>query len=141
MSHILIIDDDLSIQRLFKQFLEGAGYSISSASDGREGMLLMKQKKPDLIITDIMMPEMDGLEVVRNINNTCPGLPVIAISGGMRGMPINFLPHAKKFGACRTFEKPVSLAALLKAVRELLGTSAEKTDSGYLPSPGSGFSK
>jgi len=125
MAHILIIDDDGSIQLLFKQFLKDKGYSVSSASDGHKGIALMKQQKPDLIITDILMPEMDGLEVICEIKNTHPGLPVIAISGGMRSGRINFLPHAKTFGASRVFEKPVSLATLLAAVQELLGTPAE----------------
>jgi len=122
MAHILVIDDEIAIQKLFRQFLEGEGYSVSSASDGREGLRLIKQKKPDLVITDIMMPEMDGLEVVREIKGKYPELPIIAISGGMHGVQINFLSLAGKFGAHRVFEKPVVLAELLNAVRELLGT-------------------
>ena len=125
MAHILIIDDEISIQLLFEQFLEGEGYGVSSASDGREGLLLMKQQRPDLVIADIMMPEMDGLEVIRDIKKNNPELPVIAISGGMHGVQMNFLPHARKFGASRVFEKPVLLADLLAAVQELLSTSAE----------------
>jgi CheY-like chemotaxis protein len=70
MARILIIDDDLSIQQLFKQFLSGEDHNVLSASNGKEGLRLMKQQKPDLIITDIMMPEMDGLEVVREIRKT-----------------------------------------------------------------------
>lgn len=123
MAHILVIDDEISIQNLFTQFLGSNGYNISAASDGREGMCLIKKKKPDLVITDVMMPEMDGLEVVREIRKMHPDLPIVAISGGMHGVQINFLSLAKKFGACRIFEKPVSLPTLLAAVQELLGTS------------------
>lgn len=124
MAHILVIEDDNSVQTLFGQLLESEGYTVAHAADGAEGIHLLKQQKTDLIITDIMMPEMDGLEVIRTVQETHPGLPVIAISGGMRTVPINFLPHAKKFGACRVFEKPVVLADLLTAVRELLGEPA-----------------
>jgi len=120
MAHVLVIEDDCAVQNLFGQLLEGEGYTVSHAADGAEGMRLLKQHKTDLVITDIMMPEMDGLEVIRATRETHPGLPVIAISGGMRAVPINFLPHAKKFGACRVFEKPVVLADLLAAVKELL---------------------
>jgi CheY-like chemotaxis protein len=120
MAHILVIEDDSAVQTLFGQLLEGEGYTVSHAADGTEGMRLLQQQKTDLIITDIMMPEMDGLEVIQAVQDTHPKLPIIAISGGMRAVPINFLPHAKKFGACRVFEKPVVLADLLTAVRELL---------------------
>jgi DNA-binding NtrC family response regulator len=124
MAHILVIEDDDSVQNLFGQFLETQGFTVSHAINGTEGMLLIKQQKPDLIITDIMMPEMDGLEVIRAVRESHPELPVIAISGGMRAVPINFLPHAKKFGACRVFEKPVSLADMLTAINELLNLPA-----------------
>lgn len=124
MSHILIIDDDLTVLNLFEQFLRGDGFSVSVATDGREGLSLMRQKNPDLIITDIMMPEMDGLEMIREIRRHHPEIPIIAISGGMKSAPINFLPHARKFGAGRVFEKPVSLLHLRTAVRELLGIPA-----------------
>jgi CheY-like chemotaxis protein len=123
MALILVIDDDESVLTLFQQFLESNGYAVALAVNGREGLEQMHRNNPDLIITDIMMPEMDGLEIIREIRALHPELPVIAISGGMRAAPINFLPHAKKFGACRVFEKPVALAELLKAVQELLGAA------------------
>lgn len=125
MANILIIEDDLSVQQLFKQFLESKGFAVFCASEGREGMNLLKQQKIDLIITDIMMPEMDGLEVIQAVREHHSGLPIIAISGGMRDVPINFLPHAKKFGACRVFEKPIPLTTLFAAVQELLSAPKE----------------
>ncbi len=120
MANILIIEDDLSVQQMFKQYLESKGFTVCCASEGRQGMDLMKQQKIDLIITDIMMPEMDGLEVIQEVREHYSDTPIIAISGGMRDVPINFLPHAKKFGACRVFEKPIPLTTLLAAVQELL---------------------
>ena len=126
MAHILIIDDDPAVLSLFGQFMESSGYSVALAADGREGLRLMKQQTPDLIITDIMMPEMDGLEIIHEIAKTHPLLPVIAISGGMRNVSVNFLVHAKKFGARRILVKPVTLADLLQTVEELLKESAQK---------------
>lgn len=123
MPHILLIDDDETIQLLFHQFLTSEGYEVTQAMNGVEGMQCISEKVPDLIITDIMMPEMDGLEILQAVRKTHPDLPVIAISGGMRSAPINFLPHAKVFGACNVFEKPVPLDILRSAVKDLLGES------------------
>ncbi len=120
MSHILVIDDDLSVLSLFEQFLESVGYSVALATDGKDGLRQIEKQKPDLIITDIMMPEMDGLELLMELRKDNPCIPVIAISGGMKIQPVNFLPQAKKFGASRIFIKPVSLVELRQAVQELL---------------------
>ncbi|VGO22297.1 response regulator [Pontiella sulfatireligans] len=120
MALILIIDDDPVIQKLFSQFLAGKGYQTAQAANGKEGLRLMEERTPDLVITDILMPEMDGLEILMAIRSQRGDIPVIAISGGMRTAPINFLQHAKVFGARHVFEKPVPLDVLLKAVEELL---------------------
>jgi len=125
MKHILVIDDEAPVLSLFGQLLESAGYSVALASDGQEGLRLLKQQKPDLIITDIMMPEMDGLELLMTIRKQYPEIPAIAISGGMKIQPVSFLPQAKKLGAKRVFVKPVELSTLLQAVQELLGAAAE----------------
>jgi CheY-like chemotaxis protein len=122
MARILIIDDDPAILSLFGQFLEAAGYTVALAADGREGIRLLHETRPELVISDIMMPEMDGLEVIREVASNGNNLPVIAISGGMKSASLNFLPHAKKFGAHRIFQKPVELTDLLAAVEELLAT-------------------
>ena len=120
MAHIQIIDDEPAVKNLFEKFLRDEGYSVSMAADGREGLRMMKNQKPDLLITDIMMPEMDGLEVLQQIRVDFPGLPVIAISGGMRNGTITFLPIAKKLGACCALNKPVKLAELLRTVQNAL---------------------
>jgi len=125
MAHILVIDDESFIRSLFGQFLEKSGHSVALAADGREGLQLIKQQKPDLIITDIMMPEMDGLELLMEIRKQHLEIPVIAISGGMKSQPANFLPQAQKFGAQRVFIKPINLAELFNAVNELLSKPSE----------------
>ena len=125
MKHILVIDDEASVLSLFGQFLENAGYSVALAPDGQAGLRLLKQQKPDLIITDIMMPEMDGLELLMKVQKQYPGIPVIAISGGMKSQPANFLPQARKFGAQHVFIKPIELSELLNVVQKLLSDSAE----------------
>ncbi len=119
MPKILIIDDDPTIQNVFSQFLEKEGYEVLQAENGKEGIERIQSHRPDLIITDIMMPEMDGLEILLHIRNTHEDIPVIAISGGMRSLPINFLHQAQLFGARYVFEKPVPLDVLRNAVEEL----------------------
>ncbi len=123
MAQILIIDDDSAIRKLFSQFLEAQGHVVSLAENGKAGMRMIEENQPDLIITDILMPEMDGLEILMEIRSTCAAVPVIAISGGMRNMPINFLQQAKLFGARYVFEKPVPLNPLLSAVNEVLDSA------------------
>lgn len=117
MANILVIDDDPSIRTVFKRFLEKHGYLVDVAADGKEGIHKVATKVPDLIITDIMMPEKDGLEVVLAMRKEHPDLPVIAISGGMRMAPMDFLPIVKTFGAREVFYKPVELDDLLTAVK------------------------
>lgn len=126
MEHILVIDDDPAVRNVFTQLLESRNYSVETAGEGKEGLERMRDRMPDLIITDIMMPEMDGLELVQTIRQFSANLPVIAISGGMQTAAMNFLPLAEKFGACKVFEKPVGLAKLLSAVEELLAEAASK---------------
>lgn len=121
MERILIIDDDETIRSVFKRFLTGKGYEVAVAADGRQGLRQIEEAAVDLVITDIMMPETDGLEVVMAIRGKETAVPVIAISGGMHAMPMDFLPMAKKFGACDVLYKPVELDDLLGSVEKALG--------------------
>lgn len=121
MYNILLLDDETFIQDLFSQFLTHEGYNVECVSNGREGLQKLREFDADLVITDIMMPEMDGLEVVREIRKNRSDLPVIAISGGMRNAAVNFVSVAKEFGADAIFEKPVSLSDLLSSIKQLVG--------------------
>lgn len=123
MSRILIIDDDPYIRTVFKRYLEGNGYEVEVAPDGNEGLKSVKRVVPDLVVTDVMMPEKDGLEVVLELRKICPEVPVIAISGGMRIAPMDFLPMVKKFGAKRVLYKPIDLEELSEAIEQELKNS------------------
>jgi len=117
---ILIIDDDDGIRTVFSRFLGSKGYKVTCASNGREGLAMLDTVGPDLVITDIMMPEADGLEVLMAIRSKPTKIPVIAISGGMHAVPMDFLPLAKKFGACKVLYKPVELEDLQSTIEEVL---------------------
>ena len=126
MKHILVIDDDANIRLILERFLEKQGFSVDSAEDGSIGLEKIEEKLPDLVVTDIMMPNTDGLEVVLSIRNNHPDTPVIAISGGIASASVDLLPVAKKMGSSKVkvLYKPVELSSLLSNVHELLGEPA-----------------
>jgi DNA-binding response OmpR family regulator len=119
---ILVIDDDPQIRMLLEEALSHAGYDSIAVADGAQGVkLLLGDPTVRLVITDILMPEKDGLAVIRDIRDRFPGVQVIAMSGGgVQGL--DFLKAATLMGARRAFRKPFKLAELLDAVRELIGS-------------------
>lgn len=115
MATIMIIDDEESIRALLRTTLEAAGHEVKEASNGRIGLELYRFRPTDLVITDILMPEMNGLDMLLELTHEFPHAKVIAISGA--GEEPNGLDVAKLLGARRTFRKPFSLPRLLDAVR------------------------
>lgn len=120
MAGILIIDDDVQILNMLRQTLECEGYDVLEASNGKQGIKLYRENPADLIITDIIMPEKDGIETILELKRDYPDVKIIAISGGGRINPEDYLDIAKKLGAHRIFAKPVERKELLNAVRDLL---------------------
>jgi CheY-like chemotaxis protein len=120
VKRILVIDDEDLIREVVKEMLEAEGYVVSMAANGKEGLRLYQKELPDLIITDIFMPEMEGLETIRELQRDSPEVKIIAISGGGEKGMLSFLTYAKRFGALRTLEKPFAREELLTTVRELL---------------------
>lgn len=116
MARILIIDDDKMVLNMLRQVLEGAQHTVVEASNGEVAMRLWREYPADLIITDILMPEKDGLEVIRELRRECPTVKVIALSGGSRKIHFDALDVAKRFGALSTLEKPFELKELLATV-------------------------
>ena len=120
MSHILVIDDEEKVGAVLCRYLERAEYTTNVARNGKEGLRLFLENPADLVIVDIFMPDMDGLEVIRTLKKETPECRVIAISGGgQMGMP-DFLPTARKLGAQHILKKPIRSAELLAIVGEML---------------------
>jgi DNA-binding response OmpR family regulator len=117
---ILVIDDDEQMRGLLRQVMEWAGHEGVEAADGREGTRLQRQHRADLVITDLIMPEQEGLETITALRRDYPGLKIIAISGGGRIGPEAYLPAARELGADRVFSKPFDVQELAETVRELL---------------------
>ena len=118
MAKILIIDDDPQIRRLVVEILASAGHEMFDVEDGDEGLRLVQIDRPALVITDILMPQTDGLEVIRELRRGAPQIPTIATSGGHA----MFLRMAKRLGASATLAKPFRPMDLLGAVDALLAS-------------------
>ena len=121
MAKILVIDDSEDIRILLHEALQAAGHSVVEAADGEAGLRSYREHYPDLVITDIVMPNKEGLETIMELRRESPGVKIVAMSGGTRGMVISFLPAAKKLGADYTLPKPFSLAELQAVVDDALG--------------------
>jgi two-component system response regulator (stage 0 sporulation protein F) len=122
---ILIIEDQTSIRLLLARVLEEAGYQVHVAANGRQGLDQIHTQLVDLVITDLEMPEMNGLEVILELTRTFSNVKVIAMSG----RSTNELSMAKLLGARQTLVKPFDLSALLHAVQdELQHTEKELHD-------------
>jgi CheY-like chemotaxis protein len=116
---ILVVDDEPGIRSVLKRFLAKSGYTVLESPNGRDALEQLRQCKVDLLISDIVMPERDGLEVLRSLRKEFPGLRVIIISGAFEG---RFLRIAEMLGARATLHKPLRLNLLLDAVRQVLAT-------------------
>lgn len=127
MARILVIDDEFHLRDILREMLEMAGHEVFDAPDGDIGIKMFKEKLPDLVITDIIMPIKDGLEVITEIRRTDSRVNIIAISGGHNNF--DNLNTAKTLGADRTFNKPFDWNELLKAVEELLGSCCSFKES------------
>lgn len=121
-ARILLVDDDDGLRRALRRALEREGYLVVEASNGKHALDRLKETAVDLVITDIIMPESEGIELALILHKTQPRLPVIAISGGGNWTPEFHLSIAKKAGALHAFEKPFAVEDLLKKVSELLTT-------------------
>jgi CheY-like chemotaxis protein len=115
---ILVIDDDPDIRKLLKDTLEGGGHQVSLASNGQEGVRQFKAKRADLVITDLFMPEQEGLETIKQLRLEFPDIPIIAISGRPTGGTM--LSVAQRLGATAVLLKPFLPEELLRTVEQTL---------------------
>ena len=117
---ILLVDDEEMVRTQIRASLELEGYAVAEASNGREAVDLLRGFKPDLVITDILMPEKEGIETIMEIRQIYPDVRIIAISGGVRTENMDFLKIAKRLGADVALPKPFGRQQLLSIVREML---------------------
>jgi DNA-binding response OmpR family regulator len=124
MARILIIDDNAFTRDILRQALERAGHAVVEAPDGRVGIERQRAMPAEVIITDILMPEQEGFETIRELRRDFPTTGIIAMSGGGQIGSDNLLVIAERLGAQRVLQKPFGLQELLDAVHELLQRQA-----------------
>ena len=117
MKRILLIDDDPDLLEVLSRVLSQAGYQVATAADGRQASVLFRASVPEIVITDIYMPDKDGLETLMELRRDFPRVKVIAMSGGISTQQM--LQVASALGASRTLTKPFESAELLKVVAQL----------------------
>jgi len=120
MKTILIIDDEESLCDSLGIMFKQEGFNVLTAGDGNKGIALLKDKQVDLVVTDMIMPEKDGFEIIIELKKLLPEIPIIAVSGGQKLGPLFYLKSAKQLGANYVFSKPVERDDLLATVCEAL---------------------
>jgi CheY-like chemotaxis protein len=116
---VLVIDDDDQFRLMLRRFLEREGYDVFEASNGKEGISAFRRLQTDVVITDIIMPEVEGVETILSLRKEFPDVKIGAISGGGRNAPDGYLVMAKKLGAEFVMEKPIDRQMFLEELQRL----------------------
>ncbi len=123
MAHILVIDDDSDILYILTELLTGERHTVEVASDGKAGIALVAEQTFDLVITDMVMPEMDGIEVISSIREHSPSVRIIVLTGGTSKLNKEYLMSmAKAMHAHKVIAKPINFKELKEAVHDVLTT-------------------
>ena len=121
MAKILVIEDDKVVAASLATFLRKDGHAVETVHDGIQGLARIAADSPDVVVTDVFMPEMDGLEAIRALRLERPDLPIIAISGGGSISSTDVLRMAHALGAKEILSKPILAEQLRNAVKRCLG--------------------
>ena len=123
MPKILVIDNEAPMRQLLTSMLEREGFEVETAEDGDAGLEAFRRQRPDVVVTDILMPNKGGLVAIREILDLDPEVKIVAISGGGSTGKLNFLSTARTFPGVKTLHKPFRQAELMAVVRGALGAS------------------
>jgi len=123
MATILVIDDETLVRGTLRRILTKAGHAVVEADDGKRGLIEFARECPDLVICDILMPNKEGLETIRELRQTKSAVPILAISGGGRLGTSDFLRFAKGLGANAALSKPFSADEIVETVGSLLAAA------------------
>jgi two-component system nitrogen regulation response regulator NtrX len=120
---ILVVDDETDVRETTRELLELHGYAVEEARTGREALADLRRSRPALLVTDVIMPDMDGLELIRTVRREHPETPIIVVTGSEIGRPGTLAAMAVHMGARHVFAKPVPVEAFLAAVARLVPPS------------------
>lgn len=120
MSSILVIEDELSLRQVFVRMLSGDGHTVIEACDGQEGLRILKSQQPDIVLTDIVMPNADGIEIIAANRRLPHPAKLIAMSGAI-GLGPDYLKTATELGADYALKKPFRQPELRAAIAACLG--------------------
>ena len=123
MAHILIIDDNDLVRAALVLLLTRDGHEVAEAVNGRDALALFRDDRPDLVVTDVIMPDKEGFETMREIREIAPGMKIIVISGGGSFPTQDILHLASGLGADETFAKPIDRSEFLASVSRLLAAA------------------
>ena len=118
---IMVVDDDAGIRRSLHMLLSRAGHEVLQAADGLEAVQLWRKGGADLVITDLHMPNKDGIQTILELLTHTPGVPIIAMSGGGQTKRLDLLGNVTLLGSVLTIEKPFTLSEMMRVVRQALG--------------------
>jgi CheY-like chemotaxis protein len=116
MAHILLVDDEVEFRQLLKNILVLEGHDVECASNGNEALGLSRRSAFDLVVTDLIMPEKEGIEMMMDLRKESPKLKIIAMTGGGFGSADDYLSFARALGAVKTLAKPFTRNEILEAI-------------------------
>jgi DNA-binding response OmpR family regulator len=125
MPGILIVEDENDLREMLKVSLIRRKFTVLEAENGKDAIIHFKPAVTDLVITDLIMPEEDGLKVIMRLREVKPSLKIIAISGGGKAGPASYLNLAKALGADAVYSKPFSVNEMIRKIEELLAVEQD----------------
>jgi CheY-like chemotaxis protein len=123
MARILVVDDDETVRTMLREALERGGHVVLEAANGDEGVRTYQRTACDLVILDLLMPDKEGLQTIRELRRDFPDIRIVAISGGAPASGVDYLQVARRLGARAALAKPFNLADLARAIDEALQSS------------------
>lgn len=126
LHRVLVVDDDPLVRGAIGACLRHVGYVVHEASDGRKALTFLSHRSVELVVADILMPDLDGIELIMRLADRFPDIKILAISGEGQFGPGPFLTMAGHLGAHRTLAKPFDPAQLVRAAEEIIGPAVAK---------------
>jgi two-component system, chemotaxis family, chemotaxis protein CheY len=127
MTRILVVDDDAHVRTVARALLEAAGFQVVEAESGTAALAALSRESVGVVLTDIFMPDTDGIELIHALHGTSPGLPIVAMSGGGYDDGKDVLAVARLLGAAQIIQKPLTHRKLVGAIRRAIGTPHDET--------------